>query len=149
MVLADTSKGDIGWKKWLIAGWAFMECLLFGGLLYGWGSIEFVLKEEGIYADLCAGKEHGGNENSSIIYSNVTIVPPNATVNLGYTIVPEDMSTSNLPVPGNYSRKPCKPQDSKMALCFTIGSVMFCVGCAVLGHVSYKCGTRITRLISL
>lgn len=33
--------------------WAFLECLGFGGLIYGWGSLLFVLKTEGLYMDLC------------------------------------------------------------------------------------------------
>ena len=53
MLLADTSKCDIGWKKWVMTGWAVTEIFLFGGLMHGWGSLVFILKKEGIYSDLC------------------------------------------------------------------------------------------------
>ncbi|XP_059147497.1 equilibrative nucleobase transporter 1-like isoform X2 [Physella acuta] len=39
--------------RYLYAIWAFLECLGFSGLLQGWGSLVYVLKDEGIYSDLC------------------------------------------------------------------------------------------------
>ncbi|KAH3734828.1 hypothetical protein DPMN_041277 [Dreissena polymorpha] len=141
MVLSDASGGDMGWRKWLIAAWAFMECLLFGGLMYGWSSIVFVLKDEGIYADLCPSQ--------SSIQSNATV--PTLIVDLNSTVVIGNNTEYGI-TSGNSTleqrSKECKPQDSNMTLCFTIGSALFCAGCAVLGHVSYKFGTRVTRLIS-
>ena len=32
---------------------AFLEVLLFGGLLFGWASLVFVLKEDGVFSHLC------------------------------------------------------------------------------------------------
>ena len=145
MVLADSSGDDIGWKKWLIAGWAFMECLLFGGLLYGWGSVVFVLKDEGVYADLCP-------TNVNLNMSSINASDSNIVVNVsgnssndspGYSVNNEtDKADSGKDVL-------CKPQDSNYALCFTIASALFCAGCAVLGHVNYKYGTRVTRILAL
>lgn len=37
----------------LYTAWGFLECLGFGGLIYGWGSLVYVLKDEGLYLDLC------------------------------------------------------------------------------------------------
>lgn len=158
MVLADTSKGDIGWKKWVVAGWAFMECILFGGLLYGWGSMNFVLKSEGIYADLCADVSANDSalkySSSNNGFSGVDVMLLNATVmpdNVSSTIQPGSGSNETVVTeasPGQKHAK-CKAQDGNMALCFTISSVLFCVGCAILGHINYKFGTRVTRLISL
>ncbi|WAQ97524.1 S43A3-like protein [Mya arenaria] len=151
MVLSDSSNGDIGWKKWLIAGWAFMECLFFGGLLYGWGSIVFVLKDEGIYADLCP--RTGNTSGSGNITHDVTFVPvksQNETGNnTGYIVNSTDATLSpGSGAPAGGKDVICKPQDSNYALCFTIGSALFCLGCAVLGHVNYKYGTRVTRILS-
>ncbi|KAL4232430.1 hypothetical protein ACF0H5_007123 [Mactra antiquata] len=123
MVLSDTSNGDIGWKKWVIAGWAVMECLLFGGLLYGWASVSFVLKMEGIYG-------------CDLVTINGTIANDSLPAN-----VSDDMSEVNDLI--------CKQQDSNMALCFTIASSSAYVGCAVFGYVNYKFGTRVTRIISV
>ena len=148
MVLADTSEGDIGWKKWIVAGWAFMECLLFAGLLYGWASINFVLKAEGIYADLCEDTSN----NSLLTYSVNNSEPETVNVVLLNVTTPSSniVSTAASNMSAQALKKvACKPQDNKMALCFTIGTAMFCIGCAVLGHVNFKFGTRVTRLISL
>ncbi|XP_060561701.1 equilibrative nucleobase transporter 1-like [Ruditapes philippinarum] len=139
MVLSDTSKGDIGWKKWLVAGWAFMECLFFAGLLYGWASINFVLKSEGIYADLCEDTVNSSFLTYSVNNSESSVVN---VVMLNATTTSSNMSEVSA------KKQPCKPQDSKMALCFTVGSAMFCIGCAVLGYIHFRFGTRVTRLIS-
>ena len=156
MVLSDTSKGDIGWKKYVVAGWAFMECLLFGGLLYGWGSLVFVFKEEGIYANLCPQKQVTLNSSNVSSYniqdtqSNnslvvVTLTPPaaaNVSTNQNGSETVEYES-------GAKKSERCIPQDEQMALCFTIASAIFCAGCAVMGHINYKFGTRVSRVISL
>lgn len=152
-MLSDNSKGDIGWKKWLVAGWAFMECLLFGGLLYGWGSLMFVLKDEGIYADLCPKEEISlslNASNSSVTYNpepgfNESVFVVTLT-NLSSTI---SLNTNDSTVEEVKKQERCVPQDEKMALCFTIASAIFCAGCAVMGHINYMFGTRATRVIAL
>ncbi|XP_052807043.1 equilibrative nucleobase transporter 1-like [Mya arenaria] len=35
------------------AGWCFLEIFIFAGQLFGWTSIQYVLKKEGFYSDLC------------------------------------------------------------------------------------------------
>ena len=47
--------------------WAFLECLLFGGLLFGWGSYVLVLKKDGVFADLCTvlGQEDGDEKEEA------------------------------------------------------------------------------------
>ncbi|KAL4240451.1 hypothetical protein ACF0H5_001243 [Mactra antiquata] len=149
MVLSDTSEGDIGWKKWFIAGWAFMECLFFGGLLYGWASVNFVLKMEGIYGcdsvlisnnSLTYSQNSSGNDVISVVSFNGTEAPSLVTM--------DSVPATSLNDTMEESDGSCKQQDSNMALCFTIASTLFCVGCAVLGHINYKFGTRVTRIIS-
>ncbi|KAH9502567.1 hypothetical protein Btru_069018 [Bulinus truncatus] len=39
--------------RFLYVAWAYLESFGFGGLTYGWGSLVYVLKDEGIYQDLC------------------------------------------------------------------------------------------------
>lgn len=135
-----------GWKKYLIATWAIAETLLFGGLLYGWFTLVFVLKEEGIYADLCPPKT---KLNISQLLYNET------ETEIGFEAVVIGNFSQDNSTYLNHDLKPkdpvskCDAQDDKFALAFTIGSVMFCVSSAVLGHINYKFGTRITRIISM
>ncbi|XP_041364207.1 uncharacterized protein LOC121379625 [Gigantopelta aegis] len=110
--------------------WGVIENLLFSGLIYGWGSLVFVLKDEGIYADLC---ECTDNCTYSKTMSTTTTTPVTAT-NLTPTIG------------GDVKGKGCKEQDSMLSLVFTVASFFSCVGSAVMGHINYKFGTRVTRI---
>ncbi|XP_059147498.1 equilibrative nucleobase transporter 1-like [Physella acuta] len=104
--------------------WAFLECLGFGGLIYGWGSLLFVLKTEGLYKDLCPLIENQTDtDNSTILLSE------NAT------------STNQTAQKGN-----CPERDARLNLVFTIGTSMFCVGCFVMGQINFKFGTRVSRI---
>ncbi|KAL3888287.1 hypothetical protein ACJMK2_000658 [Sinanodonta woodiana] len=122
-------------KRFLIAAWAFMECLLFGGLLYGWGSLMYVFKHEGIYAELCNNNDQAALSamtNSSSSVTDVTLTNSSEETKL---------SDSNF--------KGCPEQDSKFTLCFTIASALVCASSAVLGQINFMFGTRVTRLISM
>ena len=59
--------------RMLCTVWAFLECLGFGGLLYGWGSLVYVLKEEGLYLDLCDNVQGvtATNNSAHAVYSDV------------------------------------------------------------------------------
>ncbi|XP_050393694.1 equilibrative nucleobase transporter 1 [Patella vulgata] len=105
-------------KSYLAVVWCFFETLLFGGLIYGWGSLVFILIDEGVYSDLC---EH---------------IPVNLTSNISL------VSNSSL------TKTNCEGQDSMLTLVFTVASFLFCAGCAAMGQINYKFGTRITRIIS-
>ena len=132
--MALSESKNIGWKRWILLVWAFIEIVLFSGIVFGWGSLVFVLKDEGIYADLCLnGAVKDNNTGSNSLYDDSTSASTSATeVN---TQEPSD--------------NVCKPQDENMALCFTIASALFCVAAPFIGHISYKFGTRIYRLIGL
>ena len=147
--MAKRKKSTAAWKKYLIAGWSFMECLLFSGVLYGWSSLVFVLKEEGIYADLCSTGSHESDKQETAF--NTTVVS-NFTLSLNnqseanYFLSSQSGSNNSMILENVHI--PCKEQDSMLALCFTIGSSVFCASCVVMGHINYRLGTRITRLIA-
>lgn len=154
------SKSDKGWVKCLMTIWAFLECLFFAGILYGWSSLVFIFKDEGIYANLC-GQSFGiendtllHNETNEAVHKNDThiisvVTTDNATVGNSSTGLYSINSTGKMTdVPEN-DRVQCKEQDIMLSLCFTISSAIFCISCVVMGHVNYKLGTRITRYIAL
>ncbi|KAL3878054.1 hypothetical protein ACJMK2_035687 [Sinanodonta woodiana] len=122
-------------KRFLIAAWAFMECLLFGGLLYGWGSLMFVFKQEGIYAELCDNNGQAAMSAMTNSSSSVTYVTMNNSS--------EDKTFSDSKF------KDCPEQDCKFTLCFTIASALFCASGAALGQINFMFGTRVTRIISM
>ncbi|RUS72509.1 hypothetical protein EGW08_019737 [Elysia chlorotica] len=132
----------------LYAAWAFFEVITFGGLIYGWGSLVYILKDEGLYMELChednvdnstAVVDLNPQVNSSVAY--VTLVAANSsavTTNLSQTRSPDTEEEA----------KSCDARDARLNLVFTIGSAMFCVGCFVMGQINYKYGTRVTRIVA-
>ena len=135
-----------GWGKWLIACWALMECILFSGILYGWGSLVFVLKDEGLYTDLCHVSK---SETSRLNLSNSSSLPSST---LGRSM-PVSMTTitstaSSIDVANGEARL-CEQQEDNLALCFTIASALFLFNGAVLGYINLNFGTRISRIYSL
>ena len=137
--MALSESKNIGWKRWILLVWAFIEIVLFSGIVFGWGSLVFVLKDEGIYADLCLNRDEKDNNtgsNSSYDDSTASLVQSASTSG---TEVNTQEPSDNV----------CKPQDENMALCFTIATALVCVAAQFIGHISYKFGTRIYRLIGL
>ena len=150
--------------------WAFFECLFFAGTLYGWSSLVFVFKDEGIYSNLCdtslknMTSPNGGldfnmtrttndlinNSPEDNTFDNITIADSSNVEHVNsskvlYTTNNSDETSDKF----KNERLQCVEQDSMLSLCFTISSSIFCISCVVMGQVNYKLGTRITRYISL
>lgn len=154
------SKSDKGWVRCLMTIWAFLECLFFAGILYGWSSLVFIFKDEGIYANLC--EQSFAIENDTLL-KNITneavhqngtdiiavVTADNATVGNSSAGLYSINSTGEMTDVRKNGRVQCKEQDSMLSLCFTISSAIFCKSCVVMGYVNYKLGTRITRYIAL
>ena len=171
MALSESSNcnSKIGWKKWLIFAWAFLECVMFAGLLLGWGSLVFVLKDEGIYADLCRFSvvaSTNGNTTTASTDGNTTTASTNGNTTTAATTDLfskwDNITVATKATPGSdleaqdsenitdaTSGKQCISQDEHLVLCFTIASAIFCLGGAVLGQIHFKFGTRVTRVIGL
>ena len=62
MAILDSLDAAKGWRKWLVSTWSIFECLLLTGIFYGWSSLVFVFRDEGIYGELC----EGGSYNESL-----------------------------------------------------------------------------------
>lgn len=43
----------IGWKRWFILFVGLWENLIFSGSILGWSALNYMLKQEGIFVDLC------------------------------------------------------------------------------------------------
>ena len=151
MVLSGTGKEGVGWRKWLISGWAFLECLLFSGMFFGWGSLVFVLKDEGIYAYLCQMDLPVSNTSntSSVKHSDLG---RNGTTRRSLSLNGSATNNNSITKQKDFTAgetRLCGLQEEKLALCFTIASVLVLVSSALLGHINYKYGTWISRLYGL
>ncbi|XP_076459274.1 equilibrative nucleobase transporter 1-like [Babylonia areolata] len=142
--------------RFLYVAWAFLECVLFGGLLYGWGSLVFILIEEGVYSELCDGyippvsttarSDHG--------VSGHTPLPVSTTEKSDHrdSILDSRDSTGDPAVEEGVHaawRQNCPVRERRFALVFTVATVALCVGTAALGQLNFKYGTRLTRLCAL
>ena len=60
-------------RKMAIYVMAVLECFLFSCILFGWSSLEYVYKEEGVYADLCQ-PSHNQTDNRYVYYMKFLII---------------------------------------------------------------------------
>ncbi|KAI8796843.1 solute carrier family 43 member 3 [Biomphalaria glabrata] len=136
----------------LYASWAFLECLFFGGLIYGWPSLVFVLKDEGLYYDLCSFTNTSQESivaNNSIANVSVENVydTSSSVYNISVSTDPARSDKNNV-TETRKERNSCRDMDDRLSLVFTIGTAVFCIGCFIMGQISYLFGTRITRIIA-
>ena len=67
---------------WLLIFYGATEILLFSGLVFGWGSLVYVLKQEGYMSDVCSNNDDNHrNNNNNIIDDNSNSVNNNLTLN--------------------------------------------------------------------
>lgn len=136
--------------RFLYVVWGFLECLLFGGLLYGWASLVFVLKEDGVYSDVCDEQSEPQNNSITSDITSLVVVGSSTVPSVTYSIGNGSHGSSVLEQEDASRLNPnCPDRDKLLTLVFTIGSMMFCAGCAVMGLLNFKFGTRVTRLCAL
>ncbi|XP_076456853.1 equilibrative nucleobase transporter 1-like isoform X2 [Babylonia areolata] len=133
--------------RWLILVSAFLETFLFGGMVFGWGSLVFVLKQEGVFAHLCDGYAPNVTDFRTDVsrpgklpelnQSDVITVMSTVDVTLGA----DDLS--NVTSDGVMT---CVRQDDMLSLCFSVTSAILYGATSIAGFISYKFGTRVSRL---
>ncbi|XP_067648663.1 equilibrative nucleobase transporter 1-like [Haliotis asinina] len=149
----------------LVATWAVVETSLFGGVMYGWPSLVYILKEEGLYAHLCtrnsSHNSHSMTNGSSLLHIIESTSPSyvqhkSQTYSKYHSATREqsmnqsvkdfkDNSTETSEGFRNGSVK-CKAQDSMIALGQTIsGSVCF-IGTLLIGQIHTRIGTKRLRI---
>ena len=124
----------------LTALWCSVEILFFCGIIYGWGSLVFVLKQEGFYMDDC--EEYNGNNS---IETNVEKLhePANASYDLFHEddvahlhAFVDDHSTTDVG---------CLEAEANLNKWFSIAVGFMYIGLAGFGKLIQKFGTRLTR----
>ena len=100
---------------------AFFECLLFGGTIFGWYSLVYVLKKDGIFSHLC------GDTNSSNYPFDNSEYRSNGTW--------QDDRIAG-----------CPEQDNMLVSVYTVASAMFGIVSFPLGWAFDKVGLRVIRL---
>ncbi|XP_022109564.1 solute carrier family 43 member 3-like isoform X2 [Acanthaster planci] len=101
-----------------------LECLCFGGWIFGWASLVFVFKQEKYFADKCQSLGSTGE-------------PPVATVTA---------SSSSTVTHANYTEGPCAEQDAELQLVFTVANFSVSGAALPLGLLYDKMGTLFMRI---
>ena len=135
----------------------FTECVMFGGTMYGWPSLVYVLKHDGVYHHLCPLESPSNNTLST---SSIDLRLGNRTDQPGvnrtsyivtdtHSKTPDKIPPSHVTPEGHVHRHDlaCGPQDHHLAL-----AIIFCVlvqGLAAfpLGRLFDRTGLRFTRIL--
>lgn len=127
---------------------SLVEVILFSGLPFGWGSLVFVLKEEGVYSDLC-----GYRTNDSVVLSssltdtpNVTIYIERSTPSLNRKKYSVNSSSGILIPKDDNNLVSCTAQNDRLNLLFSIGVAVLTVFDFSSGLVNQRFGNTKTRL---
>ncbi|XP_070181574.1 equilibrative nucleobase transporter 1-like [Littorina saxatilis] len=148
--------------RWLIFASASLETILFGGIVFGWSSLVYVLKQDGVFYHLC----NDVNVNYSHVVVNVGILNLSHALNQSTTLSSFDYSygyvtNDSFSKPRVYSSPTddvsdamtsgvlmtCDAQDNMLSLCFSVSSGILYTAASIVGAMSYKLGTRTTRLV--
>jgi len=120
--------------------WAFFEVVFFAGIVFGWGSLVFILKEEGFYSDACIGS-NDDVKNNYLTSGDVHVSLPNDT---HHDVIYPTNATNDIT---NVKRMSCDAQESRLNLWFSIAVSVMYLSFTVIGYIIRSFGTRTTRLI--
>ncbi|XP_053408092.1 equilibrative nucleobase transporter 1-like [Mercenaria mercenaria] len=133
--------------------WAFMEVVLFGGVIFGWGSLVFILKEEGFYSDYCTENDIGNNSDylSPNQFPYLTL-SNNSLDEKSYDVIIADDKNSTATFRRTTENRTtlhggCPAQESKLNLWFSIAVSSMYLSLAGVGYLIRHIGTRNTRVI--
>ena len=137
-------------RRWLILASACLEMFLFSGIFFGWSSLMFILKQEGIFSHLCA-KDVNNSTNSPSDAGTDDMGLNQA--NVLSPVAPSNQTTQNWSFSGETSGyrtssglSNCLAQDNMLSLCFTVSTALLYTSTSLAGALTYKLGTRIARL---
>ena len=121
-------------RRVLILIIGFLECFVFGGSYFGWASLAFVLKQDGVYGHLCQNHSSSTDGQTNVVFNSsetefLTMQGKNSTY-LGR------------------SQDVCAAQDGQLGLAFTIGLVMLGALAFPLGWMFDRFGLLVMRCLS-
>ncbi|XP_076054314.1 equilibrative nucleobase transporter 1-like [Oratosquilla oratoria] len=119
-------------RRWFLYLIGFFESFLFGGAIFGWAQLVFVLKTEGIFLDKCddfevdlEGRPRGGSNSTG-----------NLTVPLG------DLREA----PNDQFLRGCEAQDETFALIYTVACTVYSTPGFLFGYMLHHLGLAATRI---
>ena len=141
-----------------------LEIVVHGGVIWGWPSYVYILKQDGYFGHFCgqlpAGLEHIDNETWIAGYayslkSNITslsyIHPQGVNDTIPDHVVIDEGPEMNYveEVEEDWTYESCDEQDAMIQLIFTVSMGIQQVSCCWFGFIVDKFGIRFTRLCIL
>lgn len=125
--------------------WAFMEVVLFAGVIFGWGSLVYILKEEGFYLDTCA--ENNMNAVPTLLSQELSMTFSNQSLDeIPYDVITDGNNGTNSSTK-EVSWEGCPAQESQLNLWFSIAVSFMYLSFTGIGYLIKHAGTRLTRTI--
>ena len=110
---------------------AFIEAFLFGYILDGWPAIEYMLRSDGVYSNLCSGIS---TDNQSNIKST-------------WRSLPTQRNKFSYDIP-NSEKETCVEQDTIFNTAYMIANTLGLGSAWLLGYFFDRFGLLISRIIS-
>ena len=108
--------------RFLYVIFATVETILFGGIFFGWSVMVFIMKDEGVFENLCPVEI--SSEQETLPIKKVSV---NST---------------------EFSRQNCMARDDMFSLVFSVDSSLLYICIAIQGLFNFKFGTRKTRILA-
>ncbi|XP_046573918.1 solute carrier family 43 member 3-like isoform X2 [Haliotis rubra] len=156
--MADTSLPFVLRFRFVAALWCVVESLLFGGLFFGWASLVYVFKQEGIYSFLCnhpaANGSTGSNVSNSLGHESIrdrelehTLLEGNTSQSYPSYSIHDTEHGVNANGAGKLPPASCKEQDAILNLWFTVAVSVLSIATSVIGWILYRFGPLVLRVV--
>lgn len=117
-----------------------LECLLFGGAVFGWPQLVHLLKMESVYADLCSDVNTAAGEG----INQYKAVPYGELFNNSRCVA---LNVTPVFLPGHkVGVEQCAPQDDRFALIFTIAVCCYGIPSFLVGYLLHHAGLWAARI---
>ncbi|XP_021365972.1 solute carrier family 43 member 3-like [Mizuhopecten yessoensis] len=141
------------YRKLFAIVWALIEILLFAGLFFGWGTLVFMLKEEGVYGHLCENEAIGSGHRFGVSGLGTVNEDQLNLTTVGYEVystnVTHGFKHNNTGSTRRHNVVGCPAQDKVFNLGFTMVSGLWPFFYGLLGQLGHRFGTRFLRLSSI
>ncbi|XP_071491378.1 equilibrative nucleobase transporter 1-like [Diadema antillarum] len=127
-------------RAYLLLVLGVVENLLNGGLIFGWPSLVFVLKESHYYSHLCI--KNSSSTDFDVDYNDGDVVKSGAIGN--FSPIFSEWGSSNTTT--NSAAAVCPAQDVQLQLVFSVSSAVLPLAMLPAGAMLDRFGTRWTRI---
>ena len=124
----------------------FLECIFFGGTIFGWAPLNYIFLRDGIFYHIC---DHAtpGNVSYSAQLPNMTqdVVYVHAQDDGNGSVIGQRAAVAGGDGPEGHSEVQCSRQSRLVSLAFIVGMVSMGLTALPLGRIFDRWGLRVVR----